>query len=232
MARHPFSLGVAETQKVAVAASAMADEASVADVRKVLADAYGERLPAAILDTSAQNLTRRLRAVRWRQIARTNFKEMLTSADLPTEGVLADEVRSATLEAMGPVVGVPTAFDNPGAFHLDAVPLGGIANDRALSAGWTRAFKGGLVIAVAAIGILLVLIGGPAGLVALPLAVAPVVMAMLPAAALAEPVGLPSLSFFAAALAGGAVLAMAAAPVPAAAVAAVAAGAATKRRAA
>jgi len=231
VARHPFSLGAGETQKLAAAAGGMVDEASLADVRALLADAYGERLPAPILDTSAANLTRRLRAVRWRQIARTNFRDMLYGADLPTEGVLADEVRSATMEAMGPVVGVPTATNNPNAFHLDAMTLGGIANDRALSAGWTGALRAGLVGAIAAIAIVLVLVGGPSGLVSLPIVVAPLAMAILPAVMLAEPVGLPSLSFFAAALAGGAVLGMAAVPVPAAAIAETLAAAA-KRKAA
>jgi hypothetical protein len=233
VARHPFPLPPAEVGRLAAAAAGLADEASVADVRRLLSDAYGERLPAAILDASAATLTRRLRAVRWRQIARTNFRDMLYGADLPTEGVLADEVRSATLEAMGPVVGVPTAPDNPGAFHLDAMALGGLANDRALSAGWTRALKAGLVAAIAAIAILLVLVGGPQGIAALPLGVAPLAMAILPAASLAEPVGLPSLSLFAAALAGGAVLAMAVTPLPVTAVAdMVAAASASKRRAA
>jgi hypothetical protein len=214
VARHPFPLVPAEAEKLVLATSRSADEPALGEVRTLLSRAYGDRMPAAILDTSTVNLTRRLRAVRWRQIARTNFKEMLYGAGLPTEGVLADEVRSATLEAMGPIVGLPTTSDNPGAFHLDAVPLGGLANDRALSLGWTRAFRAGLVAAAAMIAILLVLLGGPGGIALLPIALAPLAMAILPAAALATPVGLPSLALFAAALSAGAALAVAATPAP------------------
>ena len=58
---------------------------------------------------------------------------MLYGADLPTDGMLSDEVRSATREAMGSVVGIPVAPEMPGALRLDAVAVGGAANDRALS---------------------------------------------------------------------------------------------------
>jgi len=230
VARHPFPLVAAEADKLVLATSRSADEPAPGEVRALLARAYGDRMPAAILDTSTVNLTRRLRDVRWRQIARTNFKEMLYGAGLPTEGVLADEVRSATLEAMGPVVGLPTTPDNPGAFHLDAVALGGVANDRALSSGWTRAFRAGLVAAAAIIAILLVLVGGPAGIGLLPVALAPLAMAILPAAAVATPVGLPSLALFAAALSAGAALALAATPAPITTVAALASALAPRRR--
>jgi hypothetical protein len=157
---------------------------------------------------------------------------MLYGAGLPTEGVLADEVRSATLEAMGPVVGVPTTPANPGGFHLDAVPLGGVVNDRALSAGWTRALRAGVVAASATIALVLLLISGPVGIGAVPIALAPLAMAILPAAAVATPVGLPSLALFAAALAGGAVLALVTTRVPATRVAGAARAVAPGRRAA
>ena len=168
--------------------------------------------------------------MRWRLIARTNFKEMLYGAGLPTEGVLADEVRSATLEAMGPVVGVPTAPDNPGVFHLDAVALGGLANDRALSSGWTRAFRAGLVAASAMIAILLVLVGGPAGIGLLPMPSRRWRWRSSPPRRLAMPVGLPSLALFAAVLSAGAALALAAAPAPLTTVAAMASAIAPRRR--
>ena len=89
---------------------------------------------------------------------------MLYGAQLPTEGVLADEVRSATLEAMGPVVGVPAAFDNPAALKLDLVPVGGAPNDRTLSQRWNRALAVGVGTAAGLLGILLVMVGGPLGL--------------------------------------------------------------------
>jgi hypothetical protein len=232
VARHPFPLVPGEAEKLVQALSRSADEPAPAEVRAVLARAYGERLPAAILDTSALTLTRRLRAVRWRQIARTNFREMLYGAGLPTEGVLADEVRSATLEAMGPVVGVPTTPAAPGGFHLDAVPLGGVVNDRALSSGWTRALRAGVLAASAAITLVLLLLGGPVAIGAVPIAIAPLSMAILPAAAVATPVGLPSLALFAAALAAGAVLALATTPVPPARVSAASRAVAPRRRAA
>jgi hypothetical protein len=62
------------------------------------------------------------------------------------------------------------------------------------------------------IAIFLVLVGGPAALTALPLAFAPLAAAIAPSAILREPVGLPMISFFAGALAGGALLALIATP--------------------
>jgi hypothetical protein len=57
-----------------------------------------------------------------------------------------------------------------------------------------------------------VLTGGTAGLVSLPLAFAPAAAAIAPAALLGEPIGVPTLSFYAGALAAGAVLALAVTP--------------------
>ena len=62
------------------------------------------------------------------------------------------------------------------------------------------------------LAILLVFAGGFAGLLSLPLAFAPAAAAIAPAAVLAEPVGLPTLSFYAGALAAGALLALAVTP--------------------
>ena len=157
-----------------------------------LATAYGARMPDTILRTSADTLARRVAAVRRRHVARTNFKDMLYGAQLPTEGVLADEVRSATLEAMGPVVGVPAAVDNPAALKLDLVPVGGAPNDRSLSQRWRRALAVGAGAAAGLLAILLVMVGGPLGLLALPLGLAPLAAAIAPAALLGEPVGLPT----------------------------------------
>jgi hypothetical protein len=212
IARHPFPLAPAEVGRLTAAVTALGDGATEPAVEVALASAYGPRMPGPILRATAVNLTRRVAAVRRRLIARANFRDMLTGADLPTEGVLADEVRGATAEAMGPVVGIPVPREDPAAFKLDAVPIGGAANDRALSTVWNRALRAGVACAAALLGILLVWMAGAAGTLWLPLALAPLALAVAPAALLGEPAGLPTISFFAGALAGGAALAMAAAP--------------------
>ena len=189
-------------------ANALATGAPADDVRTVVAAVYGTRLPATMLNATASALSRRISAVQKRHTARIDFKEMLYGADLPTEGVLADEVRSATLEAIGPVVGIPVAPDAADAFQLDAQPIGGAPNDQALSEFWNRALRAGLVAAAGMIAVLLMLVGGAAALASVPLAFAPLAAAMAPSAILREPVGLPMLSFFAGALAGGALLAI------------------------
>jgi len=178
-------------------------------MRVAVATVYGGRLSDTILRTTADNLARRIAAVRRRHVASTNFRDMLSGAQLPNEGVLADEVRSATLDAMGPVVGVPAAPDSAVAYRLDLVPIGGAPNDRALSLLWKRALGAGAVAAAGVLAILLVLTGGAGGLLSLPLAFAPAAAAIAPAALLGEPIGLPTLSFYAGALAAGAVLAFA-----------------------
>ena len=207
--RHPFRLPAVETLRLINTVSALGDSSSADDVRVALAAAYGARMPDAILRASADTLARRVAAVRRRYVARTNFKDMLYGAQLPTEGVLADEVRSATLEAMGPVVGVPAAVDNPTALKLDLVSVGGAPNDRTLSQRWRRALAVGVGAAAGLLAILLVVVGGPVGLLSLPLGLAPLAAAVAPAALLGEPVGLPTIAFYAGALAAGAILAMA-----------------------
>jgi hypothetical protein len=161
-----------------------------------------------MLNATATALARRIDAVQKRHTARLDFKEMLYGADLPTEGVLADEVRSATLEAIGPVVGIPVAAEVADAFRLDAQPIGGAPNDQALSEIWNRSLRAGLIAAAAVIAILLMLVGGRLALSSLPLAFAPLAAALAPSAILREPVGLPTISFFAGTLVGGALLAL------------------------
>jgi hypothetical protein len=212
VAKHPFALGEEETNRLIAAVGAAGDGAAVNDVRVALATAYGARLPDAILRTTADNLARRIADIRRRHIAGTNFRDMLTGAQLPSEGVLADEVRSATLDAMGPVVGIPAAPNSLNAYRLDLVPVGGAPNDSVLSAQWRRAFGAGAIAAAGLMAILLVVAGGLGGLLSLPLAFAPAAAAITPAAVLAEPVGLPTLSFYAGALAAGALLALAVTP--------------------
>ncbi len=104
---HPWPLGPQEIERLILGANALATDAAPDDVRTVVAAVYGARLPEPMLNATAAALARRISAVQKRHTARLDFKEMLYGADLPTEGVLADEVRSATLEAMGPVVGDP-----------------------------------------------------------------------------------------------------------------------------
>jgi len=214
-AHHPFPLTEGQTERLVVAARALATGASTDDVWTIVESVYGGRMPPAVLDATAGSLARRLAAVRRRHTARLDFRAMLYGANLPTEGVLADEVRSATLEGIGPLVGLPVAADAAGAFQLDAEPIGGVVNDRALSEVWNRALRAGLVLAAATIAILLILCAGPRGLLALPLALGPLAAAAIPAALLREPVGLPMLAFFAGAFAGGALLAVMTVPAPA-----------------
>jgi hypothetical protein len=152
----------------------------------------------------AQALHPRLARARQRQAARINFRAMLYGADLPTEGMLADEVRSATLEAMGPIVGIPVARALPSAFHLDVVAVGGAANDRALSEYLYPALRGGAWAALAALAALLFAAGRGRGLLWLPVALAPAAVAMIAPVVLGVPVGMTFLSFVAAACAGGA----------------------------
>ena len=112
-------------------------------MRRVVASVYGARLSESMLNATATALAQRISAVQKRHTARLDFKEMLYGADLPTEGVLADEVRSATLEAIGPVVGIPLAAEVADALRLDAQPIGGAPNDQALSGIWNRALRAG-----------------------------------------------------------------------------------------
>ncbi|MFL5305735.1 MAG: hypothetical protein ACJ8F1_10995 [Polyangia bacterium] len=211
-AHHPFPLTEGQVERLVLGARALATGASTDDVRTVVEAVYGPRMPPAVVNATAASLARRLAALRRRHTARIDFREMLYGANLPTEGVLADEVRSATLEAIGPLVGLPVAADAAGALHLDAQSIGGVPCDRALSEVWSRALRPGLIAASATIAILLVLAGGLRGLVGLPLALAPLAAATLPAALLREPIGLPMLAFFGGAFAGGAFLAIVAIP--------------------
>ena len=211
-AHHPWRLTAPEVERLILGANALAADATTDDVRAVVATVYGTRLTGPMLNATATALARRIAAVQKRHTARLDFKEMLYGADLPTEGVLADEVRSATLEAIGPVVGIPVAVDVADAFKLDAQPIGGAPNDQALSELWNRALRAGLIWAAAMLALLLMLVGGKRALSSLPLAFAPLAAAMTPSALLREPIGLPTLSLFAGTLVGGALLALIATP--------------------
>jgi hypothetical protein len=214
VSRHPFPLSASEVTRLIATMTQLPDDATVDDVRVVVATAYGSRLPEAILRSTAASLHRRVVAVRRRLVTRAALRDMTNGADLPTEGVLADEVRGATAEALGPVVGVPVAPGTPGAFAIDGQPVGGAANDRALSQAWNQMLRPGTSAAALIIALVLLLAAGPRGLLSLPIAFAPLAAAIAPAALLREPMGLPTLSFAAAALAGGAALAMLTLPLP------------------
>jgi hypothetical protein len=118
--------------------------------------------------------------------------------------MLSDEVRSATWEAMGPIVGIPVATEMPGAFRLDAVAVGGAANDRALSDFLRPAVRAGLLVVAAALAGLLSLAGRGRGLLWLPVGLLPAAVTLIVPAVFDEPVGMLFLSFVSGALAGGA----------------------------
>jgi hypothetical protein len=205
----PVPLHAWEQARVVDAVSGLPDDASADDVARVLAATYGERLSERALGDTAAIITQRMAAVRWRHTARINLHEMIYGADLPTDGVLADEVRTATLEGMGPVVGMPVPPATPAALHIDAALVGGVAHDHALSEAWLFGLRRGVAYAAGGWALLLVLLGGLGALGWLPLALAPAAAAALAPALVREPVGLWSLSLLAGALAAGAVVAAA-----------------------
>jgi hypothetical protein len=205
----PVPLHAGEEERLVEALAALPDDATVDDVARALTATYGPRLSDRALADTAAVLAGRLAAARWRHSARINFHEMLYGADLPTDGVLADEVRSATLEGMGPVVGIPVAAGSPAALSIDAALIGGVAHDAALSAVWLRGLRSGAVAAVSGWAVLLVFVGGLGALTWLPLALAPAAAVALAPALVREPLGLWSLSLLAGALAAGALVATA-----------------------
>jgi len=210
--RHPLPIAAAQLERLILTAIALGDGPTPEALAGPVLLAYGPRLSEAALRSTAATLARRLAIVRRRHTARLDFKEMLYGANLPTEGVMADEVRSATAEAMGPLVGLPVEPGTAGAFGVDAVAIGGAPNDRALSQAWNRGLRAGLVAAIGTLAILLIVVAGARGIFLLPLALAPLVLALAPSALLREAIGLPTLSFFGGALLGGAILATLFAP--------------------
>jgi hypothetical protein len=197
VAHDPVPLHPSEAARLVEALVALPDDASAGDVGGVLAAAYGPRLPPRVLADTAVIVRGRLQAVRWRHTARINFHDMLYGADLPTDGVLADEVRSATLEGMGPAVGIPVAMGDPEALHVDAALVGGVAHDHGLSEAWLSGLRAGVRGAVIVWAALLLFVGGAGGLWWLPLALAPAASAALAPVLVREPLGLWSLSLLA-----------------------------------
>ena len=208
--RHPFRLPAIETLRLISAVGALGDTSTADEVRVALAAAYGARMPDAILRASAETLARRVAAVRRRHIARTNFKDMLYGAQLPTRG--RARRRGAQRDAGGDGAGRGRAGRGRQPGGAQAGSGAGrrrAQRSHAVAALELRALAVGVGAAAGLLAILLVVVGGPLGLLSLPLALAPLAAAIAPAALLGEPVGLPTIAFYAGALAAGAILAMA-----------------------
>jgi hypothetical protein len=204
-----YNLTPAQRARLADELAAASPDTTVDDVRRTLAAHLGAPATDERVTAMAQALQPRLAQVRLRHAARINFRTMLYGADLPTEGMLSDEVRSATLDAMGSVAGIPVAVAVPGAFHLDAVAVGGAANDRALSDYLRPGLRGGGIFAGAILAALLLAAAGARGLLWWPVGLSPAAVALIAPALFGEPVGMLFLSFLSGALAGGAVWAVA-----------------------
>jgi hypothetical protein len=212
VAHHPVPLAQAQIDRLQAAADAFAADPASINLQAAALAIYGRRMSGPALRATTTGFERRLGAVRRHHIARNNLRDVMAALGMPNDGHLAETVRAATLEAMGTTVGVPAEPGAKDALPLAAVVVGGAANDRTLSAGWRRALVAGLLANAAILAVVLVLVGGRAGIAALPIGYAPLAAAAAPAAILGTPIGLPTLSFFCGALAGGAVLAVLAAP--------------------
>jgi hypothetical protein len=187
-------------------------DATVSDVLVPLHAWWDGRLPEPDLRDLAVELHGRLRMARRLHSARINFNDVLYGADLPTEGVLSEEVRDATLDAMGPIAALPVGRDVPGAFLVDPVAVGGAACDRALSLAWRPRLGLGILISAGFTALLLLAVGGFAALAWWPPAMAPAAALILVPATAALPIGVWTVAVLAGALAGGAALAVAFAP--------------------
>jgi hypothetical protein len=206
-----IALTAAERTRLADELGTASVDAGLDDLRRTLTPYLGAQLGEEGITALAAALQPRLAFVRQRAAARINFRAMLYGADLPTDGVLADEVRSATREAMSSVVGIPVAPEMPGALRLDAIAVGGAANDRALSEFLRPALRWGAIAAAAALAVLLIWAGRGRGLLWWPVALSPAALAVLVPVAWGEPVGLRYLSLLVGAFAAGITAAIAAA---------------------
>jgi hypothetical protein len=207
--RGAIYLAPAQRARLAEELAALSPDATAEDLGRVLAAHLGAAAGDLRLTALAAVLRVRLAEVRLRHAARINFRTMLYGADLPTQGMLSDEVRSATLDAMGWVAGIPVAADAPEALRLDAMAIGGAANDRALSDFLRPALRGGAILAAVVLAVLLIAAGRGRGLLWLPVGLSPAAVALIAPSLFGEPVGMLFLSFLAGALAGGSVWAVA-----------------------
>ncbi|MBC8132286.1 MAG: hypothetical protein H7X95_04840, partial [Deltaproteobacteria bacterium] len=192
--------------------AAQPSDATVGDVTATMRVFYGGTLSAPELAAHATDLHRRLAEVRRRHSARLNYNDILYGADLPTEGVLSEEVRDATLDAMGPVAAVPTVRGAPGTFSVDAIAIGGAPSDQALSVAWLPMMVLGVIGLAVFVALMLGAIGGFAAICWWPVALAPSAPLILFPAVATLPIGVLYLAVFAGALAGGTALAVALAP--------------------
>ena len=148
--------------------------------------------------------------LRRREVTRVAAKAILADADLPTEGGLSDAVRDATLEAMGPSVGVPAPAGAPGTFSVDAAIVGGAACDRALALAWLPRMRTGVLLAALGVALLLFVLGGWRGLTWWPATLAPGAVVLLVPAVAGIPMGVLLVSVLAGGLGGGALFGVAA----------------------
>ncbi|MEO8214122.1 MAG: hypothetical protein ABI560_13060, partial [Myxococcales bacterium] len=202
----------AERQRLVDRLAGLPVDAHVGEVSLALRELWGRRLPDAVVTAQAVELHRRLAGVRRSDSARINFNDLLYGADLPAEGVLSEEVRDATLDAMGPIAGVPTASDARGAFLVEAAAVGGAPSDQALSVAWMPLVLVGLIIFALFTALLLEAIGGLAALAWWPAALAPAAPLIVFPAVANLPVGMLFLSVLSGTLASGAALAVGFAP--------------------
>ena len=199
-------------KKVGAALAATPPDATQDELAQTLAaNAWADPAWPTVKETAAE-LRPMLAATRWRLRGQLNVRDMLYAADLPTEGLLSDEVRGATLEGMGPIVGIPVPTGTPGAFALDVAPVGGAPLDHALSMAWLPDLRRALFIAAGMLALFLIVAGGLRALTwwAPGLALAAVSLAI--ACVAQVPLGVLSIAFIAGSLGGGTALAVAFAP--------------------
>jgi hypothetical protein len=196
-------IAIARRAGLADELATLGEDATPEDVRRALAARLGPRVRDPELIRKAASLHDWLAVARVRNSARVNFREMLYGADLPSEGLLADEVRAATRDAMGPMAGIPVRAETPGAYHLDAMSVGGAANDQALSVFLPPGIRWGGVLATGIVALLLVASGRGRGLLWLPVGLGPVAVAVIVLSLTRDPVGMAFVSFIAGALSGG-----------------------------
>jgi len=210
--RHLTLPHAGQRQRLIDTVLASPDEPMLADVMSGLDELPGPRVSARDALAQATELRRRLIALRQRAVVAWNARAILSNADLPTEGGLPDQVRNATLEAMGPIVGIPVAPGTPGALPIDAALAGGVISDEALSARWPPRLRLGLLAAAAACALLLAALGGRRALPWVPVALAPAAIVLIVPTVL----GVATSALFAAVLSGavggGTVFALAYAP--------------------
>ena len=206
---HAPAVDAAQRDRVAAAVVNLDGDASLAAVSTAVRTAFVPGRPPASLDALVVPLARQLGEVRSRHSAHFYFKDMLAGAGLPSDGPLADEVRAATREAMGPIVGLPVAADTPGAYRLDVMAVGGAANDRALSSAWLPGLREGAVLGAAGLAIVLLLAAGFRGVLWYPLALALPAAAVIVPGLTRDPIGVLFVGFLAGTCAAGAALATA-----------------------